>query len=92
MSWIARQLYYKVQRQATGIEQITEIQDRWMYLYEDKIVTHYREFPILEVFDLSYRKLGGEGGLLYLHTCRGVFSYMVKADPAEFIEAFKKRE
>lgn len=55
MNWIAKQLYYKVQRQMTGISQITEAQERWMYLYEDKVVTHYREFPIHEVFDISYR-------------------------------------
>lgn len=60
-----------------------------MYLYGDKIVTRYREFPIQEVFDMSYRKLGGEGGILYLHTKQGVYSYMVKAEPADFIEAFK---
>ncbi|GCL71592.1 hypothetical protein [Paenibacillus naphthalenovorans] len=92
MNWIAKQLYYKVQRQMTGIAQITEAQDRWMYLYEDKVVTHYREFPIHEVFDISYRKLGGTEGILYLHTKQGVYSYMVKADPSEFVEAFKQLE
>ncbi|MBP1155747.1 MULTISPECIES: hypothetical protein [unclassified Paenibacillus] len=92
MNWIAKQPYYKVQREVSSTEQKTVVHDRWLYLYEDKIVTGYRRFPIDEVFDMSYRRLGSEEGVLYLHTKQGVYSYTVKADPGTFIEAFKELE
>ncbi|EHB67014.1 MULTISPECIES: hypothetical protein [Paenibacillus] len=90
MNWIAVQPYYKINRVVDGIEQRTEEQRRKMYLYEDRIVTKYRVFPLGQVFDLSYRTIGGEGGFLYLHTQQGVYSYTVKEDPRTFIEAFKQ--
>lgn len=90
MNWIAIQPYYKVEREVTGVDQKTVVHDRIIYLYENKIVTGFREFPIDNVFDISYRQMGGEEGLLYLHTKQGVYSYTVKTDPRKFIDAFKK--
>jgi hypothetical protein len=89
MSWIAVQSYYKVERNVTGLEQTIMKQERWIYLYQDKVVTKYREFPIQEVFDMSYRSMGGNGGLLYLHTQQGVYPYTVAEDPQNFIAAYK---
>ncbi|ALS28151.1 hypothetical protein IJ21_27550 [Paenibacillus sp. 32O-W] len=90
MTWLAAQPYYKVQREVSGLEQKTVVHDRTMYLYPDKIATERRQFPIGDVFDMSYRKMGGEGGMLYFHTKQGVYSYMVKDDPRNFIGAFKE--
>ncbi|WP_102716603.1 hypothetical protein [Paenibacillus castaneae] len=90
MSWIAAQPYYKVKRVVSSVEQKAIVEDRLMHLYQERIVTKYREFPISEVFDLSYRSIGGAGGLLYLHTLQGVYSYTVAADPQPFIEAYKE--
>ncbi|MFX3632759.1 MAG: hypothetical protein ACE3L7_06760 [Candidatus Pristimantibacillus sp.] len=89
MDWLAVQPYYKVAREVTSLEQKTVVQNRLMYLYKERIVTKYREFPIIEVFDLSYRSMGGDEGLLYLHTKQGVFSYTISTDPNSFIEAYK---
>ncbi|MEK3734782.1 MULTISPECIES: hypothetical protein [Paenibacillus] len=90
MSWIAVQTYYKIRREVTAIEQRTVEQERTMYLYKDRVVTAYREFPIAQVFDLSYRKMGGgTEGFLYLHTQQGVYAYTVKEDPDPFIQAFR---
>jgi hypothetical protein len=90
MKWKALQPYYKVQREVTSGEQKTVVSNREMYLYENKIVTRHREFPIHTVFDMSFRKIGSEGGLLYLHTSSGVYPYTVKDDPNPFIEVFKE--
>ena len=89
MNWIASLSYYKVERNIFGLEQTIHKQDRWIYLYQKKVVTAYREFPIHEVFDISYRSMGGSGGMLYLHTLNGVYSYTVTEDPQFFIEAYK---
>lgn len=92
MSLIAVQPYVKVQREVGSLEQRRVEQERTLYLYEEKIVTQHREFPLHQVLDISYRKVGKEGGLLYLHTSRGVFPYTVKSTPVKFINAFKKQE
>ncbi|UNK16467.1 hypothetical protein MNQ98_18390 [Paenibacillus sp. N3/727] len=89
MEWLAVQPYYKIQREVGSTEQVMYEDHRTLYLYRDKIVTHYREFPIVDVFDLSFRQMGDVGGFLYLHTKLGVYSYTVKEDPSGFIEAFK---
>jgi len=89
MNSIAIQHYYKVKREITNTEQKTVVDERMMYLYKEKIVTKYREFPIAEVFDVSYKPIGGAGGIFYLHTLQGVFSYMISSNPASFIEAYK---
>lgn len=90
MKWIAVQPYYKVEREISSTEQKVAVQDRLMYLYEQCIVTKHREFSIMDVFDLSYRRIGADGGLLYLHTKQGLFSYTVHGDPQPFIEAYKE--
>lgn len=91
MEWIARQRYVKVQRKVDSIEQRDIEQERFIYLYPDSVVTEYRSFPIQDVLDMSYRKIAGEGGLLYLHTAGGVFSYTVKTSPADFVQAFRDK-
>ncbi|MFC2949105.1 hypothetical protein [Virgibacillus sediminis] len=89
MELIAEQPYFKVERQVNSLEQIDVEDPRTLYLYEDKVVTKHREFPIEDVLDMSYRFIGGQGGLLYLHTAKGVFSYNVKTSPEEFVQAYR---
>lgn len=92
MHLIAEQQYVKVQREVNSIEQKNIEYERVLYLYNDKIVTQHREFPIEEVLDISYRTFGKDGGLLYLHTVGGLFTYTVKESPQKFIAAFEGRE
>lgn len=92
MNLIAAQPYVKVQREVSSLEQKRVEHRRVIYLYEEKVVTQHREFPLSQVLDMTYRKIGGEGGLLYLHTSRGVYSYTVQSTPVPFIEAFKNRD
>lgn len=84
------QPYYKIQREVSSIEQKNVELERNIYLYHDKIVTQHREFPMNQILDMSYRKFGKSGGLLYLHTLRGVFSYHVKSSPQRFIDSYKE--
>ncbi|WP_100011555.1 hypothetical protein [Lentibacillus sediminis] len=90
MKLIAEQPYTKIERQVKSIEQVDVEHHRTMYLYDEKVVTQHHEFPIRDVFDMSYRFIGGQGGLLYLHTSRGVFPYTVKSSPEQFVAAFKE--
>ncbi|OWA34882.1 hypothetical protein B9G55_14130 [Saccharibacillus sp. O16] len=86
---IAWQSYYKVHREIQEGKQQSHRSHRKMELYADRITTHRREFALRDVFDMSYRRIGGDIGLLYLHTSTGVFSYNVCEDPREFIQHFK---
>ena|SRR5690625_2380638 len=91
MNLLAVQPYIKVIREVTSIEQTDIEEERNMYLYDDKLVTKHREFPLEDVFDISYREFGQKGnGLLYVHTIKGVFSYTVKTSTDDFINAFHK--
>ncbi|GAA0375817.1 hypothetical protein [Bacillus horti] len=90
MEPLATQIYYKVQREVDGLSQRNVEYERTIYLYEDRVVTQYREFPFYDVYDVSYRRMGKEKGLLYLHTRNGIYSYTVKTDPDKFIKVYKK--
>lgn len=91
MEVLAKQEYIKVERRVNSIEQVDIEHKRLLVLYSDKIVSKHREFHIRDVLDISYREIGSKGGgLLYLHTTRGVYSYTVKSSPKNFIEIFKQ--
>lgn len=91
MNVLATQPYSKIVREVTSIGK-TEVEDeRMLYLYPDRVVTAYREFPIENVIDMSFREVGKTGGLLYVHTSSGVFSYTVESSPMEFIHVFKEQ-
>jgi hypothetical protein len=91
MGFIAKQPYVKVERRISSIEQWDEEEERMICLYDDKVVTKHREFPITDVLDVSYREVAGKGGILYLHTLKGVFPYTVRSSPRSFIETFNKQ-
>jgi len=90
MQVLATQSYSKIVREVTrlGKEEVEEA--RTMYLYPNQLVTKYHQFPIENILDMSFRKVGTSGGLLYVHTISGVFPYTVAASPEEFIRVFKE--
>ena len=89
MTIIAKLPYVKVIRQVKSVGKIEWEDQRIIYLFEEKITTAFREFPLEEVLDLSHRKIGEEGGFLFIHTNHGVYSYTLKTSPEYFINAFK---
>ena len=89
-SYIAKQPYIKVIRELSSTKQRECIDRRNIYLYIDKLVTKRREFPLTDVFDLSFRKIGSKGGILLIHTNHGVYSYTVTTSPLPFIQICKR--
>lgn len=87
---IAVQPYYKVERIVTADNQETVVHERSLRLYSTRIVSAYHEFPIEEVFDISFRDLGQGQGVLYLHTKQGVFPYMLDSVVEMFISEVKQ--
>lgn len=89
MDPIAVQTYVEVKREIDGIEKREFNQEHAMYLYQDRLITANHKFTIREVLDMSFRRMGDKGGLFYLHTDSGLYTYMVKSSPQEFIRMFK---
>ncbi|HBZ08860.1 MAG TPA: hypothetical protein DEO65_03105 [Bacillus bacterium] len=89
MRLLAVQPYIKVHRQIVDAEIICREEERRIYLYHDRLITKHRVFCNKDISDLSYRRIGDEGGWLYVHTSRGIFSYNVPSSPESFIKAFR---
>lgn len=89
MNLIAKHPYVKTERKLTSTMQFEVDHDRFIYLYHDKVVTKNRQFPIENVIDFSFREIKGEGGILYLHTIMGLYTYVVKTSPEKFIASYK---
>lgn len=90
MDVIAKQPYIKMERVVSRIDQKNIKHERTIYLYPDRIKTRHREFAIDEVIKLSEKRIGTKGGLLYIHTTRGLFSYTIQTTAKPFIDAFKQ--
>lgn len=88
MKLLAEQHYIKIERHVNGLEQKSIESSRILYLYDEKVVSKHREFPIQDVSDVTYRKVGPDGGMLYVHTMKGLYSYIVKSSPMDFVNTF----
>jgi len=75
-----------------NFKQVNHEEPHDVVLYEDKIETHEKAYPIRNIFDLSYKMLSAEYGFFYLHTSSGVVSLHIKEPPDEFIKEFRKVE
>lgn len=84
-----KQAYRKVIREVNRLEQKNMEETRYLYLYEDKIATKHREFPMQQVMDISFKKMQHDQAMLFLHTDHGVYSYHVLTSPVSFIEECK---
>lgn len=86
---IFSQSYTRISRKVVGNKQTFNRQDEEIKLFEDKVITASHQFPIEDVWDISFKRMSGQG-FLYLHTTSGVYSFVTEYDPCSFIEAYKK--
>ncbi len=90
MDFFASQPYIKIERIVSSIEQKDIEHQRTLYLYHDRIVTQHRVFAIEDVLSVSEKRIGKDGGLLYIHTTKGLFSYTIQTPADAFVEAFEQ--
>ncbi|WP_153722055.1 hypothetical protein [Sporosarcina cascadiensis] len=81
--------YISIQRVVDRLEQTYHKSFHSISLFQDRITTSHRTFPLKDVFDLSYRPFSGQTGLFYLHTHEGVFTFEIIDEPELFIRHFK---
>lgn len=86
MEYVIKQAYMKVIREVSSIGKSERKEERWIYLYEDNIRTKYHTFPLENMLGITFKPMTGEGGILYLHTNHGVYSYQVLSSPQAFIK------
>ncbi|WP_175615213.1 hypothetical protein [Piscibacillus halophilus] len=86
--------YFSIRREIDhfNFQQKRIEEEYWVELYKDRIVTEEKEFPIEQVFDLSYKMLSNQYGFFYLHTTKGVITLHIKDAPDEFIKKFRTVE
>ena len=58
-------------------------------LYSYKIESETHTFQLEHIIDISYKPFSKSGGLLYLHTTQGVFTFIIENDPKVFMNAVK---
>ncbi len=87
---IFSQPFVIVERKIERTGQRTIEEEHTIELYVDRIRAGQEDFALGDVFDVSYRFTSALYGFLYLHTNRGVVSYIIKKDPSIFIEEYKK--
>ncbi len=90
LKFILSHPFIKVTRKIERNEQKTLEQEHDLELYEDRIIVGQDHFPIQDVFDMSYRFQSTLYGFLYLHTNRGVVTFIIKKDPTLFINEYRK--
>lgn len=90
MEVIISQPYVNVVRSVEWNQQRYIEENKHLDLYENKMIAPNHEFNLDDVFDVSYRATTAVYGFLYLHTIEGVFAYLVKSHPNDFIEAYKE--
>ena len=82
--------YIEVERQIDFFYQMKQVEKRFeLQLTMDGIITERHKFRLQHVYDVSHKPFSFGGGLLYLHTNQGVFSFQIQESPLHFIQGFK---
>lgn len=87
---LSSQTYVIVKRALENNQQYSFEKEEEICLYEDRIVSASDNFYLDDVLDMSYKVMTSPAGMLYLHTNRGLFSYIVKSEPQHFIDTYKQ--
>lgn len=82
---IAKHPYIKVIREVTGLEKTETKDNRELKLYQTKLTTRHREFLIEDLKVVATRKIGEDGGLIFIHTTSGLFTYTVETIDQKFV-------
>ena len=82
--------YIEIERQIDFYFQMKQIEKQFeLQLTMDGIISERHKFKLQHVYDVSHKPFSFGGGLLYLHTNQGVFSFQIQENPLNFIQGFK---
>ena len=83
--------YYVITRKIDFNEQVIEETQKDLTFDQDKITSAEQIFPLHTIHDISYKQSINKYKMLYLHTNQGVFSFVIKDNPTEWIARIKDR-
>ncbi|WP_313893704.1 hypothetical protein [Psychrobacillus sp.] len=82
-------IYIEVEREIDFYYQMQQIRvEQQLHLTLDGIATANHQFKLHHVLDVSHKPFSFGGGMLYLHTNQGVFTYKIEEDPSYFIHTY----
>lgn len=64
-------------------------EERSLDLYEKEVVTPEESLQIKDIHDVSYKTFSDTYGLLYLHTIKGVRTFMVRKSPEVWMKELR---
>ncbi|MYL18332.1 hypothetical protein GLW04_00430 [Halobacillus litoralis] len=70
-------------------QQVYEEREERLELYEDSVVCPDEILERKDVHDVSYKAFSQGSGFLYLHTIKGVRTFLVKEHPGAWMDAFR---
>lgn len=82
--------YFVVTRKIDLNIQIME-EEKSLILWSDRVTSEEHTFHLNAIHDISFKPSPNRYKMLYLHTNRGVFSFVVKDNPEEMIRLIKSR-
>ncbi|WP_449598294.1 hypothetical protein [Niallia sp. Marseille-Q9988] len=82
--------YFVITRKIDLHIQIEE-EEKTLILWSDRVTSEEQTFPLNAIHDISFKPSPNCYKILYLHTNRGVFSFVVKDNPEEMIRQIKSR-
>ncbi|KAB7672511.1 hypothetical protein [Bacillus sp. B1-b2] len=83
--------YYVITRTIDYSGQLSTEIEKTLILQDDKISSAEKTFPLDTIYDISYKQSINTYKILYLHTNHGVYSFVIKDDPEEWIELIKEK-
>ncbi|WP_423406814.1 hypothetical protein AABM38_13005 [Heyndrickxia sp. MSNUG] len=87
---LCSQIYLTVHRKIEGNEQKYEENKEVIRIYDDRITTASEHFQLRDILDISFRNISDAKGFLYLHTTRGLYSYVTDNEPQQLMRIFKE--
>ncbi|MFJ8065252.1 hypothetical protein ACIQYS_11530 [Psychrobacillus sp. NPDC096426] len=83
-------VYFEIERKIDFYYQMQQIEIQYeLQLNTEGITTARHQFELGHVHDISHKSFSFGGGILYLHTNQGVFSYKIQDNPTPLMHAFK---
>ena len=82
--------YFVIKRKIDLNMQIIE-EEKSLVLWNDRVTSEEQTFYLNIIHDISFKPSSNQYKILYLHTNRGVYSFVVKENPQEMIHLIKSR-
>ncbi|CAM5733572.1 hypothetical protein HRF69_13225 [Bacillus circulans] len=82
--------YFVVTRKIDLNMEIIE-EEKSLDLWSDRVTSAEQTFHLHTIHDISFKPSSNQYKMLYLHTNRGVYSFVIKDNPEEMIRLIRRQ-